>query len=94
MSTFLFVVPFQGLAVWAAVCLAFAVMQFVPKRVPPLYTVAKAIAAPVLAAVNLITPSLVPKAMHAILAFIWLLTARVAFYMGVAAYGWLPVLTP
>ena len=94
MSSFLFTMLFQGLAVWAAVCLAFAVMQFFPKRVPPLYTVLKAIAAPVLAVVRLITPSLVPQAMHAILASIWLLMARVAFYMVVAAYGWLPVVTP
>ena len=94
MSSFVFTVLFQGLAVWAAVCLVFAVVQLAPQLALPLHDILNAIAYPVLAVVKLITPSLVPEAMHAVLAAFWLLTARVAFYMVAAAYGWLPAVTP
>jgi hypothetical protein len=94
MHAMLFTVVFQGLALWAFFCLAKAIMDLARLKANSLHTALHHITSPALALTGLITPAIIPASVHLFLAAFWLLVVRVAFYMGAAAYGLLPVVTP
>jgi hypothetical protein len=89
LHAFVFLSIFHGLALVACCCLAKAVLDFVTTKTPLHY-----ITSPVLKVTSLITPAIIPNSLHLFLAIIWLLTARVALYLGAGAYGLLPAVTP
>jgi hypothetical protein len=88
-----FTFVFQGLTVWALSCFAKAVLDFTPLKKSPLQILLNRVTVPVLKMTTLITPALIPQSLHIVLAVIWLLTLRVAFYVGASIYGLLPVVT-
>ncbi len=87
-QVFMFI--FQGLAVLAVMCLVAAILQFLPTAFAPLRRFLMIFISPVLVAVDTMTPNIVPRALHSVIAALWLLTLRVGFYLGAAAYGLLP----
>ncbi len=89
MHVLLFNFIFNGLALWALCCLAKAILDFVPLKNKPLHL----ITSPILKVTTLVTPALIPKTLHIFLAALWLLVARVGFYMVASAYGVLPAVT-
>jgi hypothetical protein len=82
---------FQGLAVWALCCLAKAVLDFTPLQKSPLQNLLTRVTSPAQQITTLITPSLIPKSLHMILAALWLLGLRLWIYVTAGAYGLLPV---
>ncbi len=90
MHALLFNFTFNGLAVLALCCLAKAILDFAHLKNKPLHL----ITSPILKITTLVTPALIPKTLHIFLAALWLLVARVGFYMVAGAYGLLPAVTP
>jgi hypothetical protein len=93
MSPLLFTVVFQGLAVWALCCLTTALLDFFPLKNNPLQKLLNHITFPIFKVTEIVTPTLIPKYFYMFLAAVWLLVARVGFYLVTAAYGWLPMVT-
>jgi hypothetical protein len=93
MYALLFAMIFQGLAVWAFCCLVKALLDLIPVKSNALQILFGRIVSPMLKLIGLITPSLVPRSAHVYLAALWILTARVALYLGAGAYGLLPSVT-
>jgi hypothetical protein len=92
MHALLFTFIFQGLAILAFCCLVKAILDFTPLKRTALQKPLLRITSPILKVTHLITPTLIPQTLHIFLAAIWLLAARVAFYMGAAAFGLLPAI--
>jgi hypothetical protein len=80
---------FHGLAVLAVSCLLHAVLCRLPGFKSPL----RWLVLPLLKATAFVTPSIVPRYVDTALAMLWLLAARVAFFLAMAAYGLLPPVT-
>lgn len=93
MHALLFNFVFQGLAVLALCCLAKAILDFAHLKKNPLQKPLHLITSPILKITTLVTPALIPKTLHIFLAALWLLVARVGFYMVAGAYGLLPAVT-
>jgi hypothetical protein len=81
----LFAIVFQGLAL-AAGCVLLAML--IPDN-----SVLRKFTHPVYTAVAAVTPALVPRWSHGVLAILWLLVLRVVFFMVMGAYGLLPPVT-
>jgi hypothetical protein len=90
MYAWLFIFLFHGLAVLALLCLVALILNFVPFALAPLRRILTKLIFPVLATVDAITPNIVPRSLHAVIAAFWLLSLRVGFYLGAAASGLLP----
>lgn len=93
MYALLFATVFQGLAVWALCCVVKALLDLIPIKSDVLQILLGRVTSPILTLMRVITPALIPKSLHIYLAALWLLTSRVALYLGAGAYGLLPSVT-
>lgn len=82
----LFAIVFQGLAA-GAICIL--LRMFIPKN-NILASALHRVTDPIHTAVATVTPALLPLWLHGVLAILWLLVLRVAFYLVMGAYGLLP----
>jgi hypothetical protein len=85
----LFAIVFEGLVVVAGCIL---LLMLMPKN-NALATALRYVTDPICAAVATVTPALLPRWSHGVLAILWLLILRVIFYMVMGAYGLLPPVT-
>jgi hypothetical protein len=90
----LFTLLFQGLAVFAALCLILAILKLIPKVPTQLNLFLMKLLSPIVSLVAIITPTIVPPRLHLLIAAFWLLVLRVGVYLAASAYGLLPVVTP
>jgi hypothetical protein len=90
----LFTLLFQGLAVFAALCLILAILKLIPKVPTQLNLFLMNLLSPIVSLIAIITPTIVPPRLHLLFAAFWLLVLRVGVYLAASAYGLLPVVTP
>lgn len=82
----LFAFVFQGLALLAG-CVVLHMMLPGNNLVE---SVLRRVTGPVYKSVAALTPAILPRCSHGALAIFWLLSLRLAFYLGLGAFGLLP----